>query len=83
LYTSPNIIEAIKSRIRWHVACMGEMRNANKILVRKLEGNRPLRTPSHRWEGNSGMDLGKQGRKVWTGCIWLRIGTCGGLVSTL
>jgi hypothetical protein len=24
--------------------------------------------------------LGKQGRKVWTGCIWLRIGTSGGLL---
>jgi len=24
--------------------------------------------------------LGKWGGKVWTGCIWLRIGTSGGLV---
>jgi hypothetical protein len=24
--------------------------------------------------------LGKQGGKVWTGCIWLRIGTSGGLL---
>jgi hypothetical protein len=35
----------IKPRsMRWvaHVACMGEMRNAYKILVRKPEGKRPL-----------------------------------------
>jgi len=39
LYTSPNIIRAIKSReMRWveHVARMGEMRNEYKILVEKL-----------------------------------------------
>jgi hypothetical protein len=24
--------------------------------------------------------LGKYGGKVWTGCIWLRIGTSGGLL---
>jgi hypothetical protein len=24
--------------------------------------------------------LGKQGGNVWTGCIWLRIGTSGGLL---
>jgi len=36
----------IKSkRMRWvgHVACMGEMRNAYKILVGKPEGKRSLR----------------------------------------
>jgi hypothetical protein len=34
-------------RIRWagHVARMGEMRNAYKILVGVLEGKRPLRRP--------------------------------------
>jgi len=40
LYTSPNIIRVIKSRrMTWvgNVACMGEMRNAYKILVRKPE----------------------------------------------
>jgi len=24
--------------------------------------------------------LGRQGRKVWTGCMWLRIGSSGGLL---
>jgi hypothetical protein len=32
------------------------MRNANKILVRKPEGKRPLRKYKHRW-GNIKMDL--------------------------
>jgi hypothetical protein len=38
LYVSPNIIRVIKSRMmRWmgHVVCMGGMRNAYEILVRK------------------------------------------------
>jgi hypothetical protein len=24
--------------------------------------------------------VGKQGRKLWTGCIWLRLGTSAGLL---
>jgi hypothetical protein len=28
------------------------MRNANKILIRKSQGKRPLETPRHRWENN-------------------------------
>jgi hypothetical protein len=37
LYASPRIIRMIKSRMRWtgHIAHIGEMRNAYKILVRK------------------------------------------------
>jgi hypothetical protein len=45
LYSSPNIIRMIKSRMmRWaeHVACMGEKRNTYRILVGKPEGRRPL-----------------------------------------
>jgi hypothetical protein len=48
LYSLPNIIRVIISRrIRWlgHVACMAEMINSNKILVRKPKGKRPLRSP--------------------------------------
>jgi hypothetical protein len=41
LYSSPAIIGMIKSRrMRWvgHVARMGEMRTAHRVLVRKPEG---------------------------------------------
>jgi hypothetical protein len=50
----------IKSRrMRWagHVACMGKMRNAYKILVGKTEGKRPLERDRRRWEDNIETDL--------------------------
>jgi len=40
-----------------HVAHMGEMRNAYKIVVGKPEGKRPPRRPRCRWEDNIRMDL--------------------------
>jgi hypothetical protein len=45
--------------MRWagHVAFMGRMRNAYKIVVRKPEGKRQLRRPRLRWEDNIKMDL--------------------------
>jgi hypothetical protein len=51
----------------------GEKRNAYKILVGKPEGKRPLGRP--RWVDNIQMD-----GVVWTGLIWLMIGTSGGLL---
>jgi hypothetical protein len=41
VYASPCIIR----EMRWvgHVACIGEVRNAHKILVAKPEGKGPLR----------------------------------------
>jgi hypothetical protein len=48
LYTSPNIIQVIKSRrMRWmgHAAHIREMRNAYNILVGKPEGKRSLGRP--------------------------------------
>jgi hypothetical protein len=33
-----------------------------------------------RWEGNVKMELKKQWRRVLSGFIWLRIGTCGRLL---
>jgi hypothetical protein len=73
----------IKSRrMTWagHVACMGKKSNPYRILVGKPEG-------SNHYE-----DLGVGGRillewilerwdgVVWTGFIWLIIGTSGGLL---
>jgi len=44
--------------MRWtgHVACMGKIRNAYKILVGKPEGKRLHGRPRHRWEDNIRMD---------------------------
>jgi hypothetical protein len=49
---------------------MGEVRGAYNILVRRLEGKRPLGRIRRRWEDNI----------KWIGLIWLRIGTGGGLL---
>jgi hypothetical protein len=76
-------IRVIKSRIlRWagHVARMGERRGAYRALVGKPEGRNPLGRPRRRWEDNIKMDLREVGWWAWTGSIWLRIGTGGGLL---
>jgi hypothetical protein len=44
-----------------HVAHMGEMRNAHKIMVGRSEGRRPLRRCMHSLEDNMKMDLRKIG----------------------
>jgi hypothetical protein len=46
-------------RVKWagHVVGMGEKRNAYRVLVRKLEGKRPLGRSRRRWEDNIKMDL--------------------------
>jgi hypothetical protein len=83
LYSSPNTIRVIKSRrMRWagHVARMGEGRGAYRYLVGRPEGRRPLGRPKRRWEDNIKMDLQEVGWGAWTGLIWLRIGTGGGLL---
>jgi hypothetical protein len=80
LYTSPNIISVINSRMMgWaeHVGCIEEMRNAYKILVGKPEEKRPLGRPTCGWEFNIRIDVRKQSGKVWTGFIWLRTRTSG------
>jgi hypothetical protein len=48
--------------------------------VGKPEGRRPLGRPRRRWEDNIKMDLREVGWGAWTGSIWLRIGTGGGLL---
>jgi len=63
---------------------MGGVRNGCGILVRGLGGRRRL-------IGGLGVDvgmllkkwiLGKQGGKLWTGCIWFRIRASGWRLST-
>ena len=51
LYSLPNIVWVVKSRrMRWagHVARMEEVRGVHRVLVGKLEGNRPLWRPRRR-----------------------------------
>ena len=60
LYSLPNIVRVVKSRImRWagHVVRMGEGRCVYRVLVRKPEGKRPVGRPRRRWEDNIRMDL--------------------------
>jgi hypothetical protein len=60
LYSFPNIIRQIKSRImRWvvHVAHMGEERKVFKVLVGKHERKRPLGRPRRRCEEGIRMDV--------------------------
>jgi hypothetical protein len=67
LYSSPNIIQVIKSRrMRWagHVPCMGEGRGAYRILMGRPEGRRLLGRPRRRWEDNIKMKLQEVG---WRG----------------
>jgi len=44
-----------------HVARMGEIRSADKVLVGKPEGKRPLGRPMCRWKDNIKMDLKEVG----------------------
>jgi hypothetical protein len=53
---------------------MGEMRRANRILMRS-----PFGRPRHRWKDNINMDL-QEVEGAWAGLIWLRIGTDYGLL---
>jgi hypothetical protein len=61
----------IKSRrMRWagHGAHMGEKRNANRSLVGRPEGKRPLGRPICRWVDNIKTDHRETG---WGGMDWI------------
>jgi hypothetical protein len=66
-------MKMIKSgRMGWagHVACMGEMRNAHNIVVRKPEGKRPVGRHRHRWEDHTRRDL----REIeWEHVDWMHL----------
>jgi hypothetical protein len=60
LYSSPNIIRVIKSKIiRWagHVARIWERRGSYKVLMGKPEIKRPLGRPRRKWDVNIEIDL--------------------------
>jgi hypothetical protein len=49
-----------------------------RIFVEKPEGKRPLVGPRYRWENNvKNGNFRKWNVGVWTGLIWLRIGSVG------
>jgi hypothetical protein len=59
LYSSPNIIRMIKSIIiGWagQVSFMGERRGADRVLVARPEGKRPVGRSRSRWENKIKMD---------------------------
>jgi hypothetical protein len=49
-------------------------------LVGRPDGKRPLGKHMRRCEDNIKMNLQEVGWRAWTGLIWLRIGTGGGLL---
>jgi hypothetical protein len=53
---------------------------AYQVLLENSEGKRPLERPRLTREDNIKIDLKKQDTKVWTGFIWLKIGTSGRLL---
>ena len=60
LQSSPNFLRVIKSRrMIWaeHLACMGERRGVDRVLVGKPEGKRPLRRTRCKWDNNIKMAL--------------------------
>jgi len=64
LYSTPNIVQVIKSRRMrraGHVACMGERRGVYRFLVGKPERKSSLGRSRHRWEDNIKMDLQEVG----------------------
>jgi hypothetical protein len=82
LYSGPNIIRMVKSKrmqCAGHLACMGAKRNAYRILMGKPERKRPVAISRCGWEDNIKI-LEKWDVVVWTGLIWLRVGTSGRLL---
>jgi hypothetical protein len=61
-----------RRRMRWagHVARMGEIRNASKIMVGKPETKRPLGRPRRRWEYNIKIELVEIG---FGGVEWIHL----------
>jgi len=59
LYSLPNTVRVIKSRMRWagHVARMSEIIGVYGVFVGKPEGKRRLVRPRRRWGDNIKMGL--------------------------
>jgi len=63
-----------------HVVHMEGMKNAYSNFVGKPEGKRPLGRPLLSWKEAIRMELKETGGgNLWTGLIWLTMGTSDGL----
>ena len=51
-------------------ACTGDRRHADRVLVRRHEGKRPLGGRRYRWGDNLKMDLKEVG---WGGIDWIAV----------
>jgi hypothetical protein len=69
-----------RTRWAWHVASIGEKKNAYRLLVGKPEGKRPLGRPRRRWVDNIRMIWDRCDGVMWTGLVWLRIARGGELL---
>jgi hypothetical protein len=64
------MIKSRRMRGAGHVACMGEKRNACRVLVGKPEGKQQLGRPRHKWEDNIEIEH----RKIkWGGMDWINM----------
>jgi hypothetical protein len=54
--------------------------NVYRLLVGKPEGRKPLGRPRRRWVDNIRGILERWDRVMWTGLVWVRIGTGGELL---
>jgi hypothetical protein len=74
LYSSPNVVRAVKSRRMWwagHVARMEEARDVYRILAVRPESKSKMGRPRCRWEDNIKLDLREIGID-WVN--WIQLG---------
>jgi hypothetical protein len=70
LSSAISMIKSRRMRGVGHIVHVRDMKNAYRVLVRKLEGKRPLGRLMCRWEGNIRMDRRKIG---WEGVDWMHL----------